>query len=145
MEHSVQQSAKGYGLLASGSSRRWEVVVDESLDRENEWSVELDGPNAYLVFQLKDLRPLVQAVKFLERGCEPRKGGADPAETHPLGQFGSATVSLVWDNEDTPRCFLVIGPKSRSTMRLTLQADDIQALLQALREAVEDLPDPSRK
>jgi hypothetical protein len=145
MEHGVQQSAKGYGLLASGSSRRWEVTVDESLDHENEWSVELDGPNVYLVFQLKDLRPLVEAVEFLERGCDPKTSKAAASQAHPLGQFGSASVLLIWDNEEAPRCFLVVGPRSRSTMRLTLQADDIQALLQALREAVQDLPDLARK
>jgi hypothetical protein len=140
----MKQTARGWAFVASASYRLWEVAVDESLDRENEWSVELDGPNAYLVFQLKDLRPLVVAVGFLERGVEPKKG-VPAAETHPLGQFGSASVSLVWDNEEEPRCFLVVGPRSRSTMRLTLQAEDIQALLQALRAAVQDLPERPRK
>jgi len=52
-------STERWGLLANGSSGRWDISVDESLDRE-EWSVEIDGPQTYLTFQLEDLNVVRQ-------------------------------------------------------------------------------------
>src|SRR5205085_10299381 len=57
----------GLGLLANGSSRRWDVAVDESLDRD-EWSFEIEGPQTYLVFQLQDLNVIPAALAFLRAG-----------------------------------------------------------------------------
>ena len=38
------------------------------------------------------------------------------------------------------RCFLVVGARSRSTMRLAFVGDDLRMLLAALRQVREDLP-----
>jgi myo-inositol catabolism protein IolC len=56
-----------------------------------------------------------------------------------LGRFGHASVSLVWDTEDFIRCFLVIGPKAKSTLRFSFQEEDIKMLVEALQEVSEDL------
>src|SRR5262249_3426463 len=116
-------------------------------DRE-EWSIEIDGPQAYLVFQLQDLKVVPAALRFLQSGPasnqDPEwRGDHDNESVLTLGRFGSASVSLVWDNEDFPRCFIVIGPKARSTLRLTLEAEDIKMFIEALRQVVKDLPDAS--
>lgn len=137
MNNKDDQLTEGLGLVANGSSGRWHVAVDESLDR-NEWSLELDGPQTYLVLQLQDLKVIPNALRFLQAGPRP---GNESALT--LGLFGSASVSLLWDNEDFPRCFLVIGPEAGSTLRLSLGAEDIQMLIEALRQVVEDLPQVS--
>jgi hypothetical protein len=137
----------GFGLLANGSSRCWDIAVDESVDGE-EWSLEIDGPQIYLVFQLRDLKVLQEALHFLRAGIRsaktPSRQTGEEAEI-TLGRFGSAAVSLIWDNEDFPRCFLVIGPRARATLRLSLEAEDIQMLLEALRQVVQDLPQAIRE
>jgi hypothetical protein len=144
MNRKLDQPAEGSGLLASGSSRRWEVAVDESLDRD-EWSVEIEGPQAYLVFQLRDLGTIPEALDFLRAGPQqgPVRGRHErPAGEHELnlGRFGSAPVSLVWDDEDFPRCFIIVSPNARSTLRLSLDSEDIQMLIEALDQTVKSLP-----
>src|SRR3954453_17563537 len=127
MNDKTDQPAEGLGLLAHGSSRRWDITVDQSLDRD-EWSLEIDGPQTYLVFQLRDLRVIPEALRFLRSGPPSnrakghRHSGGESA-LH-LGRFGSTSVSLLWDNEDFVRCFIVVGPKARSTLRLSLEAKD---------------------
>jgi hypothetical protein len=142
MNRKLDQTAEGLGLLASGSSRRWDVAVDESLGR-NEWSMEIEGPQTYLVFQLQDLRTVPKTIDFLRSGlkrCQGRHKGASQEHELHLGRFGSASVSLIWDDEDFPRCFLIIGAKARSVLRLSLESEDIQMLIEALDQVVSDIP-----
>src|SRR5262249_49837243 len=108
-------------------------AVNEALDGVG-WSLELDGPQTYLVFQLQDLQVLQKALSFLQSG-----NGAEEGVLH-LGRFGSASVSLLWDNENFPKCFIIVGPKARSTRRLSMEAEDIQALREAVEQVVKDLP-----
>ena len=134
------------GLLASGTSSRWDVAVNGFLDRD-EWLIEIEGPQTYLVFQLRELSAVHEALGFLRAGPgrqSPENGQVNsiPETELALGRFGSAAVSLIWDNEDFPRCFLIAGPKERCTLRLSLYAEDIQMLIQAIEQVVEDLPHP---
>jgi hypothetical protein len=150
MNGNAERVPGGLGLVANGSSRRWDVAVDESLDRENEWSLEIDGPATYLVFQLRDLQAVSEALDFLQsrshrKPSQERPPAAERADSLTLGTFGTASVSLLWDNEDFPRCFLVVGPRARSTMRLSLDQDDIAMLVEALEQVVEGLPRTSGK
>jgi hypothetical protein len=141
------QSTDRLGLLAIGSSGRWEIAVDESLDRD-EWFFEIDGPQTYLVFQLQDLKVIPAALGFLQSKPQPdqsqgRHGVHDREAALVLGRFGSASVSLLWDDEDFLRCFLVISPDARSTLRLSFEAEDIPMLVEALRQVVKDIPQVS--
>jgi hypothetical protein len=129
------------GLAASGSARRWDVALHESLDAD-EWSLEIEGPQTYLVFQLRNTGAVAEALRFLEsppsfNSARRRYEGGDQECT--LGRFGSAAVSLLWDNEDFLRCFLVIGPKARSTLRLSLDEEDVRMLANALKEVVRTI------
>jgi hypothetical protein len=148
MKDGIDRPAEGLGLLAHGSSRRWDVSVDQSLDRD-EWSLEIDGPQTYLVFQLQDLRVIPKALRFLQSGpgSNEAKGRHDKTEEGALhlGRFGSATVTLVWDNEDFVRCFIVIGPKARSTLRLSLETEDIHMLTGAFRQVMNDMPQAAKE
>jgi hypothetical protein len=133
MDHSSENAANGFGLLATGSSRLWAVDIDESLDRGDEWSVQLQGPQVYLAFRLRDLGVVAEVIRFLQVPQEPK-------EPLTLGTFGTAPVSLVWDNEDFPRCFLKVGPDDHSAMHFSLGREDIEMLLEALQQVAEDLP-----
>jgi hypothetical protein len=145
MNDKYEPSTEAFGLLANGCSARWDITVDESLERD-EWSLEIDGPQTYLVFQLQDLDVLQRALDFLRAGPGSKQvhgwhGGQDNEGALSLGRFGSASVSLAWDNEEVPRCFIVIGPRARSTMRVTLDAEDIKMVIEALDQVVQDLPE----
>jgi hypothetical protein len=145
-EPPAEQQGGRYGLLANGSSQLWDIAVDESLDREGEWLLELDGRTTYLVFQLRDLGVISGAIAFLQRGLNTPEGPnrrlrVEDGEALTLGTFNKSTVCLLWDDESPLRCFLIIGPQARSTMRLALQRDDIEMLLEALRQVAADLPD----
>jgi len=144
MRNKLDQSDGNLGLLANGSSRRWDIAVDESLGRR-EWDLEIDGPQTYLVFQVRDLEVIPAALRFLQSGLQQDQNRlvherGERAAALTLGRFGSGAVSLLWDNEDFPRCFIVVGPKARSTLRLSLEAEDIRMFIEALRQVVEDLP-----
>jgi hypothetical protein len=144
MEFEADRGSGGGGLLANGSSRLWDVAVEEALDRDKEWSLEIDGPTVYLVLQLHDLDVISKAVGFLDERLngdpsQRRLRESAAGESLLIGRFGQTSVELVWDNEEAARCFLVIGPRARSTVRLTLQEDDVNMLLEALRQVAEDL------
>jgi len=131
------------GLLATASAGRWTVEVSEALGG-GDYSLEIDGPQAYLLFNLSDLRVLKKAFRLLQGALHANgrqgEGLATSEDRLPLGHFGAASVTLVRDNEESPRCFVVVGPKARSTLRLTLQADDIRMVSAAIEEIVKDLP-----
>ena len=145
MHRSSERTANGFGLLANGSSRLWEVAIDESLSRKGDCSLELEGPSVYLVFQLRDLGVVSEVVEFLQDRSEALTGHVRRTRSArngvlPIGRFGTAAVSLVGDDEESSRCFLIIGPRGRSTLRLSLQGEDCRMLLEAFRQVAEDLP-----
>jgi hypothetical protein len=125
-----------YGLLACGSSGRWSVDLDESHDG-TEWSLQLDGPQVYLTFAVSNLRVVGAALEYFQSG-RPR------GDVLPLGNFESAGVSLHWDDEDTGRCFLIVGPGARSTLRVALSAADTGMIADALEQVLDDLPPEAR-
>jgi hypothetical protein len=144
MNDKLDKPTGGLGLLANGSSALWDVAVDESLDQD-QWFLELDGPETYLVFQLQALNVVPAAIRVLQsaRQVSPirsRQSKKDDANALVLGRFGSASVSLLKDNEGVPRCFLVVGSKGRSVLRLSLEERDIKMLIEALSQVVEALP-----
>ena len=128
---------EGLGLLATGASGRWEAAVDESLDGEARY-LELEGPQTYLAFSL--LRPDVigEAVRFLRlspsRAGAQQEGASFVEASLVLGRFGAMQVTLLRDDEDFPRCFLVIGPENGAALRVSLDADDMRSLAEALEQ-----------
>jgi len=135
-----ENGTNSFGLLANGTSRLWSISIDESLEGKNEWFAEIEGPQTYLVFQLNDLKTIGQITTFLEQrlGTTATQRRNDMLK---IGSFGKTAVSVLWDNEEVPRCFIVIGsPTAISTVRISLLAEDIQMFLQALHQASQDLP-----
>jgi hypothetical protein len=147
MNEHLGHAAEGLGLLALGSSGSWEIAVDESTARE-EWFLEIEGPRVYLVLRLQDLSIIGAVGRFLQQTLQRRQ--TPPAAVNhckdaalPLGEFGSAPVTLMWDNEDFPRCFIVVGPQAQATLRVSLEEEDIRQVLDAFRQIAEELPEPA--
>jgi hypothetical protein len=137
------KSTGGFALLANGSSSRWNIAIDESLDRD-EWSMEVEGSQVYLVLQLDSLEVPRKALDFLESQFNPHRTrpagrSATKEDTLALGQFGSTPVLLLKDNEGAPRVFLAVGAGSRSAFRVTLDVEDIKSLVEAFRQVVKDM------
>jgi hypothetical protein len=135
-------SKDGFGLLASGSSRLWDVEIDESLSRDNEWFAEIEGPATYITFRLKDLTVVPEVIGFLGRHLDKQPVAPITPEQQEvaLGQFAQGNkVSLVWDNEDFVRCFLVVEAKDWSHFRISLYEDDIKMLREAFEQVQSDL------
>lgn len=131
MTRDTDESNECFGLLASGTSGRWTVDLDESTDG-TKWSLQLDGPQIYLAFAVEDLGVIGDALAYLRS-----VGNRDSQLT--LGHFSSASVSLFWDNEDNGRCFLIVGSRGRSTLRVSLTAEDTKMLAEALEQVLSDL------
>lgn len=135
----------GYGLLAFGSSGAWELTIDESLDEDDKWLAEIEGPNTYLAFSLKDLGVVRDALAYLLTRILKSQNGplshSGPQLGLTLGRLGESTISLVWDNEpEFDRCFLIIGPAGDSVVRVSLVDNDIKMLTDAFQEVVDQLP-----
>jgi hypothetical protein len=138
MDPASEKAHRSFGLLACGSSGVWSVDIDESSDREGEWFLDIEGPRVYLNFPVRDLGIVPQVIAFLQL---PPAARSTPNGSLTVGTFRDGPVTLVWDDEDFPRCFVVIGTGANGTVRLSLHEEDIKMLLEAFRRAGEDLPD----
>ena len=132
MTNNADAQHRSFGLLSSGTSGHWTVDLDEPLDG-TEWSLQLDGPQFYLACEVRDLGVIRSAVDYL-------RSNRKRDDAMMLGRFDTACVSLHRDNEDPERCFLIVGPSDRATMRLTLSTADTGMLAEALEQIQEDLP-----
>ncbi len=141
---SEQAAAERFGLVGLGVTRRWDVALDEALDGEG-WALEIDGPQAYLVFQVQDLSVLPAALNYLQSASSARKPADEAGRDDGLviGRFGSSPVSLMWDDEEPPRCFLIVGPETHCTLRLSFDGEDIRMLVAALQQIAAEIPKPS--
>jgi hypothetical protein len=138
----TKKSQADSGVLANGSSQNWDMSLDEAVDGSDVF-LELDGRFAYLVVRLRDSGFIGNALRFLRSNHEQNgaKNGKRTLRQRELrfGRFASTSVSLLWDNEDFPRCFIVIGAKARSTLRLSLDQEDIRTLEGILEQALKAL------
>jgi hypothetical protein len=141
MNRKLDRTTAEFGLLATGSSPRWHVDVDEALDRQ-EWFIQIDGPQFYLYFQLRDLEAVEHALRFL-RSKPPGSASTDrvyaAVNELTLGRFGAASVLLRRDSEDLPRCFLIVDSGEESTIHVTLYSEDIQMLADALEQVSKEI------
>src|SRR5262249_49963199 len=90
----------------------WSVAIDESSEGKD-WLLEIDSPHVYLTVRVADLFILSRAVDLLNSALAIPSPGQKSAflpnrDEIVFGRFGESPVSLLRDNEDFPRCFLVI-------------------------------------
>ena len=124
------------GLLANGSSRSWEVSVDESLAGSDRWFVQIEGPFVYLYFEIPSLAVIGKTLKFLSARPAVRSQAKDTLE---IGMKGSAPVTLMRDDEHSDRFFLVMGCETTSMVRLSITAADLPGISEALEQVEADL------
>lgn len=144
MKASTEKAIDRFGLVANGSSGVWDFSIDESVKGAPKWFAEIEGPAIYLSFQLVDRDIIDKMIAFLDRrvSAAARSQKTQPGqrgEELTIGNFGRASVSLIGDNEEEERCFLVIGPQGSCCMRFPLVGKDTRMILAALRQVHEDL------
>jgi hypothetical protein len=136
------QGGEELELLSKEAGARWIVSIDERPENRD-WVLEIDSPYVYLTLQLGDLSILARAVELLNSGLAQQV----PGSKHPflphrdaiaLGRFGDATVHLLRDNEDFPRCFLLVQPNTECALRITVDAENMLAFAKALSRALSD-------
>ena len=132
MKNDPSESDSSFGLVSCGSSGRWGVDLEESMDG-TESLLALEGPNVYLVCSLRDRQVIGEALDYLRAVHKQTRALM-------LGRFGSVSVSLCCDKEDHKQCFLIIGPVDACTVRLALSEEDTAMLAEALGKAYEHLP-----
>ena len=129
-------SENSVGLLAHGTSGVWDVSVDESLADPDAHTIEIESPNTYCTFRLRNLDAIRDIIQFLS----PQEDNLARTETTlNMGKFGEAEVSLVWDNEDFVRCFIVVNGESNASIRISLLENDVKMLLDAFRQVADSL------
>jgi hypothetical protein len=129
------------GLVAEASVGSWRVAVDEMLAGTDRRFVEIDGPSAYLYFEVPSTSMVSEAIEHLEstvcrdeRACQayPQCDGVH------LGTLLGHPLHLLRDDEYRERCFLVAGDSGETTLRISLCGSDFRDLLEALRHLQDE-------
>jgi hypothetical protein len=139
--HHADQSSDQMGLLALGVAGRWQIDIDECINSD-EYLMELDGPRAYFVFKLVGLESVSNMAHYLAEGLRLKKEGQlriGDNDGLTIGQYDSSSVSLIWDDEESVRCFLVIRSNGKPAMRFMFDESDITDVLAALDQVLGDL------
>ncbi len=127
------QRPANVGLLASGASQGWDIQVDASLDEPEKCFVQIEGPSAYIYFELQSRSAIKDAVVLLD---SPK--AAMPVR---IGSFLGASVSLVADQEYADRYFLTISQAANATVRFTFAGKSLTGFRTALQQVRDDLGD----
>jgi hypothetical protein len=131
------------GLTAIGSSGAWEIAIDQTTAGTVRWFAQIEGPAVSLYFEIPSLEVIDRTLEFLTRfrSIIPGKNAAQAAAdgTLVLGTSKFPCVELVRDDEFGDRYFLVLEPKRGLVVRFTVTGDDLTHLIDALRQAKEDL------
>ena len=81
MDDRSQEVTKGFGLLAIGSSRGWDVSIDESVGGEQRWYAQIEGPSFSLYFQLLEAGIVRKVIDFLDMRDSDRPGSRTGTES----------------------------------------------------------------
>jgi len=141
MPRKVQTKPKTISLLANGSSRLWEVSIEEEPAKKN--GMVIEGPAVYVAFQLITLDAVSQMLNFLREHLPSERDDDEWVESRDslkIGRLGRSSVLLVWDYEGD-RCYLKVLDRGKegSSIHVTLHKDDIEMIIEATSQAVEDL------
>ncbi|MCI0359704.1 MAG: hypothetical protein L0211_14605 [Planctomycetaceae bacterium] len=125
------------GQLACGSSEDWEVSINQTLGARPHYALELDGPREYIRFRLINRQTVGLIHDYLSRVA----GVANVSDDGSLviGATGQSQVLLAWDDEFADRCFLIVGHGSNTLVRITFLERDVQAIREALSQALSDM------
>jgi hypothetical protein len=105
------------------------VEVDEAIEADV-WRLLIDMPGCYVSFQIEGRKQLAELVEFLGRADQPDSLG----QIGELG-FGRPETSWVWDDETPRRLFIWLNRADPSSMRATLNPQQVNCIRLALTEA----------
>jgi hypothetical protein len=121
------------GLVANGSSGSWDVAVDQTVTGDEQWFLQVEGPQFYVYFTIPGPQTIERVLWFLESDQAPPE--------LEIGRFEGIPVRFIRDDESSGRLFVLIGGEGDSRTRLTLSADEARDFANALRQVREDLAD----
>jgi hypothetical protein len=128
------------GLLANGASGPWEVAIDETTSGVDRWFVQIEGPTICFYFEIASPDMVEKMLQFLEYGQKKSHNKSTQGNGLLLiGKDKRMPVTLVRDDEDSDRIFLLVGPQNRPIVRFAVVGADLTSLIGALRQAMEDL------
>jgi hypothetical protein len=140
-----RSSEEAVGLLALGTSGPWEVAIDETLSGPVRYFAQIEGPSVALYLPLKPLKAnkaVDQALDFLAHSRSSAAKASDKnGATLTLAKNADTQVSLTRDDASDDRYFLVIESKSGLRIQITVADDDLTGIVEALRDAKDDLED----
>jgi hypothetical protein len=142
--HTVPTSSaipdENLGLLAIGSSGRWDVSIDETISGTARWFVQIEGPSLWLSLEIPSAEIISKWIQFL---AQPQTKRTETEDRLGLGEAKGIPVTLVRDDEHQDRSFLIVGPGDSPIVRFAVAGEDLHNLVQALRQVEHDLiPSP---
>ena len=133
---------ENFGLMANGSSGRWDVSIDETISGTERWFAQIEGPSLWLSFEIPSPTIISKVNQFL---ALPQPKGEQTEGRLELGEAEGTPVALVRDDEYPDRGFLIVGPSDAPIVRFAVAGEDWDNLVQALRQVEQDLlQSPSR-
>jgi hypothetical protein len=137
------ENNKTLGLLANGSSGQWDVAIDETTSGVERWFVQIEGPIVSFYFEITSPKVVEKMIQFFEeRTKKPHNKSTGKNCSLSIGESEGSPVTLVKDDEQADRYFLLVGLENRPMARFTLAGADVVSLTSALRQAKEDLEEP---
>ena len=135
------QTATEWGLLANGCSGSWSIDIDES-HNGHDLSMQIDGPRLYLGFAIPNVQVVSKLHDYLRDGLAT--GSSNPARVGDdgvtFGRLDSMAVSVIQDNETSTRWFIIVNGRADAVVRYALDAADVEAIVEALQQVLDDLP-----
>ena len=129
-----------FGLLANGSSGDWEIAIDETTSGDDRWFAQIEGPSVSIYFEIESVDLVGKMIRFFgPRGGLPVNGSAKRNGPLVLSKDKKSPVVLLKDDESDGRFFILVGPTDSLTVRFTIDHDGATQIVEALRQAKEDL------
>lgn len=119
------------GLMAYGKAKDWEFSIDETIEGEDRWFAQIEGPSLSLYFEIPSPQMVIELASFLD--SQEHASLNDPKEIE-IGHFNGSPVRILRDDEFQDRCFLTIQSNEMSNVRVTLLGDDLDAISNAVRQ-----------
>jgi len=136
-------TAAKVGLLAFGSSGRWELAIDEATSGPDRWFAQIETDAVWLHFEISSPKIVRKILHFLAAPGKGRNGKANGthgrSDSLRIGSDKTQPIFLVRDNEYADRFFIVVGHRETPVARIVVKGSDVANLVRALRQVNDDL------
>jgi hypothetical protein len=125
-----------WGLAGVGRAGLLSVELDEAVSGRERWQISLDSPSWHVRFEAASPQALARMHGFLEQ-----HGGQRCFAEDVVASIGGGRVLIVKDDELPDRFFLKLFGEQQFVM-LTLHAEEVRDLTEALKQAMNDWTEP---